>query len=226
MGSTVYHPQELATREAFRRMPNEVWSWYLYRRGVCQAATPNAAHHALRKLEEKQTDRFRLITQNVDGLHLRAGNSSKRTYQIHGNIDYMRCAQDCSQEIWPIPDHIPLTTKSNETVSDIKSLVCPICGAPTRPHVLWFDECYDEPLFRFESSIEAARQAALLIIIGTSAATNLPNQVVSIAEQRGAAIIDINIGANPFGDIARRSGGLAMSGKATEMLPQLIDRID
>ena len=76
VGSRVYHPQELATHAAFRRMPEEVWRWYLYRLGVCRAAEPNPAHVALVELERALGDRFRLVTQNVDGLHLRAGSSS------------------------------------------------------------------------------------------------------------------------------------------------------
>jgi len=71
VGSRDYHPQELATHEAFTEMPWEVWAWYLYRRGVCRAAAPNAAHEAFVRLDKALGDRFALITQNVDGLHRR-----------------------------------------------------------------------------------------------------------------------------------------------------------
>src|SRR6185312_3235449 len=86
VGSREYHPQELATHAAFTRMPWDVWAWYLHRRAVCRRAEPNAAHHALARLP------CDLITQNVDGLHRRAGS---RPYAIHGDIDHMRCADDC-----------------------------------------------------------------------------------------------------------------------------------
>src|SRR5512134_3855043 len=69
IGSQEYHPQELATRQAFRAMPWQVWAWYLYRRGVCLRAQPNAAHHALARLARALPDRLALVTQNVDGLH-------------------------------------------------------------------------------------------------------------------------------------------------------------
>src|SRR2546426_10737611 len=72
VGSRDYHPQELATHAAFARMPWDVWAWYLYRRGVCRAAAPNPAHHALVRLAAHP--RFALVTQNVDGLHRRAGS--------------------------------------------------------------------------------------------------------------------------------------------------------
>ncbi|MCA9686135.1 MAG: RNA polymerase subunit sigma, partial [Myxococcales bacterium] len=68
VGAREYHPQELATLQAFNRMPREVWHWYLYRRGICRAAEPNPAHFALVELERALGDRFTLITQNVDGL--------------------------------------------------------------------------------------------------------------------------------------------------------------
>ena len=76
-------------------MPDQVWAWYLHRRAVCRAANPNPAHLALAACEERLHDRFALVTQNVDGLHLRAGNSSPRTFEIHGNADFMRCAARC-----------------------------------------------------------------------------------------------------------------------------------
>ena len=104
-------PEEMATYASFTRMPEEVWAWYLYRRSVCHAADPNKAHLALVELERVLADRFLLITQNVDGLHLRAGNSLERTYQIHGNIDYLRWetgrgTDTGAEEIRPMPDEL------------------------------------------------------------------------------------------------------------------------
>src|SRR5690606_22392762 len=91
VGSTNYRPEELATFAAYSAMPDVVWGWYLYRRGVCRAASPGPGHMALARAEEVLGDGFHLITQNVDGLHLRAGNSPERTYAIHGMIDFFRC---------------------------------------------------------------------------------------------------------------------------------------
>ena len=75
IGSKEYHPQEMATFHMFTRRPLDVWAWYLYRKTVCAEAVPNAGHRALVELETLFLDRFCLITQNVDGLHLRAGNT-------------------------------------------------------------------------------------------------------------------------------------------------------
>jgi NAD-dependent deacetylase len=231
VGSTVYHPQELATQAAFRRIPVDVWQWYLYRRTVCRRAQPNLAHHALVRLEQGLGDRFRLITQNVDGLHLRAGQSPERTYQIHGNIDFMRCAGECSpqsaNELTPIPDALDDIEAGQALTGDqVELLRCPRCHGRARPHVLWFDESYDEPLFRFQSSIDAANRAALVLVVGTSASTTLPWHVVEIAARQGAALVDINIEHNPFARIAQSVDvGCAVRGSAAEHIPGIVDHL-
>jgi NAD-dependent deacetylase len=225
VGAREYHPQELATNDAFQQMPWEVWAWYLYRRGVCRAAEPNAAHEAIVRWDRELGDRFALITQNVDGLHRRAGSPTERTFPIHGDIGLMRCARECSLDRAPIPEEIPALGKG-EPVSDAHKalLVCPRCGGMARPHVLWFDETYDEPRFFFETSRRLAMKAALLVVVGTSAQTNLPWQVVTLAARAGATIIDINVEDNPFGDIAAQSGG-ALRGPAAGILPTLVDAL-
>ena len=208
IGSQVYHPQEMATFRMFQIKPLEVWEWYLYRLGVCRQASPNAGHLALVEMESSLKNRFTLITQNVDGLHLRAGNSMERTFQIHGNVAFMRCARECSSSLFPIPDSLHHQTKNDKLTEAIrKTLTCPHCGGMTRPHVLWFDEIYDEPFFRFTSSLLVAEKTDLLIIVGTSGVTNLPNQVARTVFQQGKPIIDINIEKNPFSALAEKSNG-------------------
>ncbi|MDB4952902.1 MAG: Silent information regulator protein Sir2 [Myxococcales bacterium] len=225
IGAREYHPQELATWEAFERMPWDVWAWYLYRRGVCRAAQPNAAHDAIALLDRKLEGRFALITQNVDGLHRRAGSPIARTFPIHGDIDYMRCANDCVLDRWPIPEAIPALARGEAAGEAHRALLrCPRCGGMARPHVLWFDESYDEPRFFLDTARRIASASALLVVIGTSAQTNLPWQVVTLAARAGATIVDINIEPNPFGEIAETSGG-AIRGTAATNLPRLVDAI-
>ena len=223
VGSRVFHPQELATQAAFRRMPEEVWRWYLYRLGVCRAAEPNPAHVALVELERALGDRFLLVTQNVDGLHLRAGSSRARTYQIHGNIHFMRCAGAHRDEIVEVPATIP-GLGPEEALPDLARglLRCERCEGWARPHVLWFDEYYDEELYRFESSLRAAAAAGVLVTAGTSGNTNLPNQMVAIAHQSGALLIDINPEENRFGRAAQSAEGILLRGSASQELPRLL----
>ncbi len=209
IGAREYHPQELATHDAFEQMPWEVWAWYLYRRGVCMAAAPNAGHVALVDMAHALGDRFALVTQNVDGLHRRAGSPDATTFPIHGDISLMRCANDCVLDRWPIPDAIPALARGETVSAEVKALlVCPRCGGMTRPHVLWFDESYDEERYFLMTVRALAARSALVVIAGTSAQTNLPWQVVTLAERAGATIVDINPEDNPFGDVAARSGGV------------------
>lgn len=209
VGSTNFHPTELATNQAFAEMPEAVWCWYLYRRSVCRRALPNPAHLALVSLEQKLGDRFLLVTQNVDGLHLRAGNSLARTYQVHGNIDYMRCWNECSTDVYPIPLEVGDLDRG-QTLSDRQQqlLICPRCGGRARPHVLWFDECYDEERFRFHSSLKAAMECGALISVGSSGTTNLPTQMIQGAAARGAIVVDINPERGPYAAIAESRGGI------------------
>ncbi len=219
-GSMHYRPEELATFSTFGKIPQHVWSWYIYRRGICRRADPNPAHVACVEIEKSLGNRLCLITQNVDGLHLRAGSSSDATYQIHGNINYMRCVEECSTSLYPVPESVELEQKDGSiTKEEFKSLRCPKCDSPSRPHVLWFDEVYDEPLFRARSSMMAAENCSVLLVVGSSGSTNLPAQIAQRAGKRGATIIDINPVAGPFAREALKNGGLWLEGDAVHWLP-------
>ncbi|PID73217.1 MAG: RNA polymerase subunit sigma [Desulfobacterales bacterium] len=227
VGSREYHPQEMATWAMFQRQPLEVWKWYLYRYSVCRAAEPNPGHMAVVEMEKRFGDRFTLITQNVDGLHLRAGNSPERTWQIHGNVSFMRCSAECTDKLYDLPESFAGRPRiADITAPEQALLTCPACGSMTRPHVLWFDETYDEPRYRFESSIQAASETDLLLVVGTSGATALPSHIVDIATRRKEAlVVDINIEANPFGRAAERSGGHFLQAPGGEALPLVLDAL-
>jgi NAD-dependent deacetylase len=225
IGAREYQPQELATFEAFEAMPWEVWAWYLYRRGVCQGAAPNASHHALVRLATAMPDRFALVTQNVDGLHRRAGSPDATTFGIHGDISQMRCAASCVRDRWPIPDAVPALARGEAVAPEHRALlICPRCHGLARPHVLWFDESYDEDRYHLDTVRELAQRAALVIVAGTSGQTNLPWQVVRLAEAAGATIVDVNPDDNPFGEIAAGSGGV-IRGPSGAALTAIVDAL-
>ena len=117
-----YDPQQLATPEAFMRDPKLVWEWYEWRRKLVSEAEPNPGHRALVELE-KWTPSFTLVTQNVDGLHQRAG--SRDAIELHGNILRTICPAE-KVEVDPAQMEAPP--------------ICPNCGAPLRPDVVWFGE--------------------------------------------------------------------------------------
>jgi NAD-dependent deacetylase len=228
VGSKVYQPQQMATYRMFRQNPEAVWQWYLYRLGVCQSAKPNPGHYALVDLESLLQKRFTLITQNVDNLHLVAGQTLERTFQIHGNIFFVRCSAGCHGTVYPLPHGVAAKEKG-EPLSAIERdlLHCPKCRQRLRPHVLWFDETYNEHHYHLQSAIAAARRTTLLLVVGTSGATNLPNQVVAEVIRNKGCLIDINIEPNPFGQLARQyPKGLAIQHPSAAALQRLVGDID
>lgn len=226
VGSRNYKPEDIGTLAMFRREPDEVWRWYLFRRTVCGKARPNRAHLALVALEQAFGDRFTLVTQNVDGLHERAGSGPGRTLHVHGSLDYMRCGEDCTPEIHAFPEGVGAYRRETELAdADRALLVCPRCGALARPHVLWFDESYDEAHYRFDTALRVAAGTGLLITVGTSGATNLPNHVLNLVIRSGGKVIDVNVEPNLFGRMATVNGGFSLLGRSGEVLPALVDAL-
>lgn len=228
VGSKNYRPEELATRQAFEAMPAEIWGWYLYRMRMCGDARPNRAHCALVELERAYGDRFLLVTQNVDGLHRQAGTSPERLYEIHGNIHFVRCSRECSPDPSPLPRDLAASFATDRPLraDELQRLTCRLCGALLRPHVLWFDECYDEERFRFESAQRAAARAALLFVVGTSLATTLPAAMVRIVVGRGAPLLVVDPDHGELARLAEESAsGAFLQGKATEWVPEVVDHL-
>ena len=222
VGSENYTPEEMGTYRMFCAKPLEVWKWYLYRKGICSKASPNKGHHAIRQLEEMFGDRFRLISQNVDGLHLAAGNSVERTYFIHGTLERCRCGKECSRELFPFPD-FTLEKGEELTEEQAEKLKCPKCNAFKRPHVLWFDEFYDEEHYRRDSALRVSKETGLLLIVGTSGATTLPQLVVQTTMDNKGIVIDINKKTNHFSTLVGRSAnGFALRGSSSDILPEFV----
>jgi NAD-dependent deacetylase len=223
VGSAVYTPTEMATIARFREIPWDVWHWYLYRCNICHSAKPNAGHAALVELEQRLQERFCLITQNVDGLHLAAGSSPERTYEIHGNISFMRRVDEDRAPLVRIPPECLKVSQAEPLSQEIRNRLQDADGTLMRPHVLWFDEYYNEHHFRFQSSIQRALQTDVLVTIGTTGATNLPRQIVAQVLERGGTVIDINPEENVFATMAQREGGFFLQGSSGELLPRLVE---
>jgi NAD-dependent deacetylase len=230
VGSRHYHPQEIATRRAFAAMPREVWSWYLSRRHACRDARPNAGHEALAQLSSASgPGKSVLITQNVDGLHAESGVHPDSLFEIHGNIHWMRCFADCSDSLQPLPETLEIESDSEQTIAgpDWEKLHCARCGGLMRPHVLWFDEYYEERFYRSDSALQALANSNRLIVVGTSGSTTLPAMVVQHALAAGMEIIEVNversaftacIEASPVGRFVKASASTALPGLVEELL--------
>jgi NAD-dependent deacetylase len=176
-----YDPQELATPDAFRRNPRLVWEWYAYRRGLAEAAAPNPAHLALAEIERRVED-FTLITQNVDGLHRRAG--SRNVVELHGNLTRTKCfEEDRAIEQWPPTDEAPPR--------------CPHCGGRLRPDVVWFGEML--PQHAWEQAAAATGRCDLFLSVGTSGLVRPAAELPAAAKRLGAYVVEINLepGAQP-----------------------------
>lgn len=195
-----YRPEDLATPQAFARDPKLVWEWYDWRRNLIANAEPNAGHWALAELEQR-VPAFHLITQNVDGLHERAG--SKNVIQLHGDIWTLRCTV-CAAVRRDLAPKLP----SLPPFCD--------CGGLLRPGVVWFGESL--PPREWEAAEEAAGTAEVFLIVGTSAVVMPAGGLASIARRAGAKVIEVNAEQTWVSETADTS----LRGPAGSILPQLI----
>jgi NAD-dependent deacetylase len=173
-----HRPEELATPEAFARDPSTVWEWYAWRREIVARAQPNRAHEVL-SAWSRRFPRFTLVTQNVDGLHERAGTS--RVIRFHGSLWEVGCWDACrrsarrwSDERVPFPEMPPR---------------CPHCAGLLRPGVVWFGEEIDPEVL--ERSV-AALDCDVCLVVGTSSIVYPAAGLAFEARRRGAFTAEIN----------------------------------
>jgi len=196
-GSVNYTPQEMGTLKMFRVNSNLVWNWYLNRIQITKDAKPNAGHYAITEIQKLFPKRFSLISQNVDGLHFQTGMDENQLFLIHGDLRFMRCSEKCSDELFPIPEKlIQRGFKKTLNYDELKLINCPNCDDICRPHVLWFDEFYNEKFYRVNTVQRIAKETGLLFVIGTSGATSLPSIILDLALSNSSIVIDINPNGN------------------------------
>jgi NAD-dependent deacetylase len=199
-----YRAEDLATPEAFLTNPRLVWSWYVWRRQLTEQAQPNPGHAALVQFQERFAE-FTLITQNVDGLHARAG--SRDVIELHGSI----ATTLCFDERIPIADF----TDDGQTCPR-----CPGCGAWLRPGVVWFGE--NLPRAALERAERAAASCEVLLSIGTSSLVQPAAGLPLLAKRHGALLIEVNPSPTPLTPHADE----VVSGPAGQVLPQLMQQLD
>jgi NAD-dependent deacetylase len=195
-----YHPEELATPQAFARDPKLVWEWYDWRRGLIGACQPNPAHHTLADMESRLPG-FTLITQNVDGLHRLAG--SQHVLELHGDIWRLRCTRQgitLVDRTAPLPEIPPR---------------CAECGAILRPDVVWYGEALPRDVL--ETAFAASVACDIVLVIGTSAVVQPAASQPLIAIENGAALVEINPQPTPLSDYA----DLTLRQPAAQAMPEL-----
>ncbi len=195
-----FDPEELATPEAFERDPRLVWEWYSWRRELVEKAIPNPGHEALAELE-RRVPSFVLVTQNVDGLHRRAG--SQNVVELHGNIRRSKCSRE-GVVVEPREDDTGVPPS------------CPRCDALLRPDVVWFGEML--PAGALAEAFDAAQSCDLFFSVGTSGVVQPAASLPFEALRHGAVLIEVNPDETPL----TRHASYALRGRAGEILPTLV----
>jgi NAD-dependent deacetylase len=201
-----FRAEELATPEAFSRDPRLVWEWYAWRRELVARAQPNPGHLALVEME-RRFPIFTLITQNVDGLHQRAGSGRRfPVIELHGNIQRTRCSSENRLvQDWTETGDIPPR--------------CPNCGSLLRPDVVWFGELL--PRNALEAAREAAHKCEVFFSIGTSSLVEPAASLPFLALETGKCVIEINPNSTPLTPHASD----VLNGPAGEVLPALMQAV-
>lgn len=197
-----FRAEDLATPEAFHRNPRLVWEWYAWRRELVSRAQPNLGHLAILEMELRFAA-FTLITQNVDGLHQRAGSGGRfPVIELHGNPQRTKCWQeDCLVETWTESDEVPPR--------------CPRCGGLLRPDVVWFGEML--PRIALQAARDAAQGCEVFFSIGTSGLVEPAASLPYLALQAGRCVIEVNPDATPLTSQA----SFVLNGPAGKILPEL-----
>jgi len=195
---------DLATPQAFKRDPEDVWEFYRFRITGLADVQPNAGHRALADLE-RRCERFWLITQNVDGLHRAAG--SRNVIELHGSLKRVRC-RACSY-------HCPSVDLPGQPVP-----VCPRCGDILRPDVVWFGESLPGPALA--ETEKAIGECQVMLVVGTSGVVEPAASFARWARSRGARVLEVNLESTPISEVAH----VSLFGPAGVVLPRLVEMID
>ncbi len=186
-----FDPEALATEAGFRADPALVWRWYAERRATVLQSQPNAAHRAIAAFEANDSRRVDVVTQNVDGLHRRAG--SRRVLELHGDIGRVKCLDGCGtpESIdagydWRVDPRVPPP--------------CPRCGAPLRPDVVWFGEFLPEDVLMQAQSTAAVSD--VILVVGTSALVYPAAELPELARRGGARVVVVDPNETAIDDIA------------------------
>ena len=199
-----FDPMALATPEGFRARPQLVWDWYEERRHAVLAAQPNAGHHALADFARRHPGVLRVVTQNVDDLHQRAGLAD--TLRLHGDILAHRWLDRCERN--------PACEVSEARPG--RPPQCSRCGNVLRPDVVWFGESL--PADSFAAAAATAVKSAVTLVVGTSGAVWPAAGLAGAAREAGAWVLIINPQASEIDDQV----DAVLRGTAAHLLPLLL----
>ncbi|MGI5950531.1 MAG: NAD-dependent deacylase [Brooklawnia sp.] len=185
-----YDPAELATPEAWQRDRALVWAWYQWRRRLVTDCAPNPGHHAL--AEWAALADLRIVTQNVDDLHERAG--SRVLGHLHGSLFEFRC-DTCGQAV-PAPALPEVVQPGGRT----EPPGCPGCDGHVRPGVVWFGEPL--PQDQFNDGVDSVVESDLVLAVGSSGIVQPAALLPDMARRAGIPVVEINVEPTPLSDRA------------------------
>jgi len=197
-----FRAEDMATEEGFRAHPARVWGWYQHRREMLAGVQPNAGHRALADFARRHPGRLTLVTQNVDGLHQRAG--SEGVLCLHGDLMADRFLDP------------PRACCHPDTVEAGSPPSCPRCGNMLRPGVVWFGE--NLPLRELDAAQEAAQACDLMLVVGTAGAVYPAAGLARIARDAGAHVAVVNPQPTELDAVAH----VVLRGTAAQLLPVLL----
>lgn len=203
-----FDPTQLATPIAFMEDPKLVWNFYEYRRERMSPAQPNPGHYALAELQRRYPS-MRIITQNVDDLHERAG--STEVIRLHGNIAGNKCFFNCQGDPTPVDVSTIEWDKTNGPPP------CPHCGKWVRPSVVWFGEML--PPEQVARAKQLLHNTDVILVVGTSGLVSPAAEMPYVVKQRGGVVIEINPDA---GSAISRIAEIHLQGPSGEILPQVL----
>ena len=191
--------RNFAYPDGYRRNQPNAWRWYVQRAAAARRVEPNPGHYAIAELE-RRVEHFLLVTQNIDGLHQRAGSAN--VLELHGSLGHVRCFDCGAYSEWPSGEADP---------------VCQACGGLLRPDVVFFAE--DLPPGALEQAAAAARECDVLVSIGTSNVVWPATEIPRYALRAGAHVIIVNkdMAGQPLGKRV-----LPLPGPSGEILPALV----
>lgn len=212
-----HDPQALASEAGFRADPALVWTWYRMRRQAIAQVRPNAAHHALAAFQQRHPGRLSLITQNVDGLHQKAGSTG--VLALHGHIQQDRWLDPCPRaQQPPQPQQPPAAAPCNvATAEPGEPPWCARCGNRLRPAVVWFGECL--PQATLDAAEQAAQACELMLVVGTSGEVYPAAGLAFTAHAAGARVVVLNPEPSALDGVAHA----VLRGPAGALLPALLD---
>lgn len=193
---------DVATPEGFARDPAGVWQWYSERRRACLRTDPHEGHVALARLEHRHRAAVTIATQNIDGLHRRAG--SQDVIELHGSLFTTRCTR-CSNHV--LDDH----------AVHGEPPACPRCGSPMRPGVVWFGEMLPADLLLRAQAL--SQECDVTLVVGTSAVVQPVASLPLYARHCGATLVEVNPEETPLTPLCH----FVFPHAAGEMLPRLVD---